>query len=189
MTSSKTLRNTVKWMRMLRPVLDVVFLLSGLAVFVYLQDMSGNSRQPAPIKPSIEVKTQSQAVAYLEETHDSEAMMWDSFFNWLRDSKTTTGNCRFETTAQEVIVAYGLLCAGNAVDKTKANTKANPLPAELPIQHVFVIPKTKPTPTSQKTVTKTPDKLVVAPPVVVQGWVNTPAGRKHFDPAKQRWIE
>lgn len=189
MTHSNTVYGTVRWMRVLRPVFDIVLLLAGLALFLYAQGSPDNIRQSAALSQATTVKPQAQAITYFEESHATEVAMWASFSNWLHTSESNTGSCKFEATTQEDTVTYGLLCAGKPVDQTQQSNRSKTGPAELPLQHVFVAPKTKPTLTSRKAVTKTPEKLEVSTPMVVQGWVNTPTGRKHFDPAKQRWIE
>lgn len=189
MTHSKSVYGTVQWMRVMRPMLDIVLLLAGLALFLYAQGKPENIRESALLSQAAAVKPQAQAITYFKESHTTEVAMWTSFSNWVHNSRSSTGSCAFEATAQEDIVTYGLLCAGNPVDQAEQNNKPKTGQVELPLQHVFVAPKTEPTFTPRNAVTKTPEKLEVSTPLVVQGWVNTPTGRKHFDPEKQRWIE
>lgn len=189
MTHSNTVFPTLRWMRLLRPALDGVVLIVCIVLFLYLNSLPHDLRQPAVLKQLGAVKPQVQTMAYFQESHASEEAMWASFASWTYTSKSTTGSCRFEATAQENTTAYQLLCAGNPVNKTTPGKPSTPMPAELPLKHVFVIPKTKPTLPSRNTAPEETTRPETPTPTVVQGWVNTPTGRKYFDPARQRWME
>lgn len=189
MMHSNPVFSTLRWMRLLRPVLDGLVLFACIVLFLYLNSLPHDLRQPALLKQLGTVKTQVQIMAYFQESHASEEAMWASFAGWTHTSKSTTGSCKFEATAHENSMAYHLLCVGNPVNKTTPGKPLIPTPAELPLKHVFVIPKTKTTLPSR---TAAPEKVTQPEPpapTVVQGWMNTPTGRKYFDPVRQRWIE
>lgn len=184
----------IRWMRFARPVIDLGLLVLGLFLFIHFDNVSMNN-QPAENKPkrvalalnapSKHLGIQQKSVSVVQQ-FATETEMWKAFENWLQTTETESGNCRIETRADLDQTPYSLQCTGSSNTK---NTKPGKTDSQntLFASNVLVAPEKISHSTIHENETHGKPAAAKDNAVTVSGWINTPSGRKHFDPVTQRW--
>lgn len=176
----------VQAMRLLRPLLDIALLASAVALFMHFQLVSQQHQKPVELAQLKPKKEKSAPLAYVEQLHNSEIEMWQSFSVWFSESSANHGSCTFESKAEASSQHFHMLCIGN-IPQESSKPEFQETESLIPLRHVFA--KAKITTNREANRQKTDLKPKVKPvlPIVVQGWIDTQSGRKHFDPVAKQW--
>lgn len=180
--------------RLIRPLLDLVFLSVAAGLFVYFQFLSNthhttHSQHNFMGKLSTQINSNSAParqpdIQLIDEQHTSEAAMWQSWVNWVKSTNATAGHCMFQPKLVDNFYRFDMLCFVNTTEHGSAADSAQWPPADsLFPRSVFSVPidiKSPGTPSAETTTSMPVPK--------VQGWLNTAAGRKHFDPIAKKWL-
>lgn len=187
MSTNQTLESTIQITRIVRTGLDIALLLAIVGLFIHLTNLSDSHNtnlQRKKYLASILSNKQSSpsgnnSAGHLEEFHDSEESMWTSFFAWQSKTNYASGNCNFMPPNALYAAKFYMRCSGeNAQPGTAMNLEPLNILVETTSRHSRSLTDDK-----QPAI---PDQAVEPPPVV-SGWLDTPAGRKHFDPIAKRW--
>lgn len=176
----------VQAMRLLRPLLDIALLASAVALLMHFQLVSQQHQKAVELGQLKPKKEKPVPLAYVEQLHNSEIEMWQSFSVWFSESSANHGSCQFESRAEASSQHFHMLCIGNIPQKS-SQAKFEKTESLIPLKHVFAEAKkqTRREANRQKTDLKPKVKPVL--PIVVQGWIDTQSGRKHFDPVAKQW--
>lgn len=187
MNATRPLEVTIRISRILRIALDFGLVALMLGLFIQLSSLSDSHQ--ADIfskqyfnKAMARIKTQPttvSAVDYMEELHDSESSMWTSFFKWQGQSNHTTGSCLFTSPNGQFPDKFRLLCSGENKQPGVA-VKAEPM-------QIFAAKTTRQSSSTTDTSKAAKHDKFDKQQAVVSGWLDTPNGRKHFDPVSRRW--
>lgn len=187
MTNSPSPLRAIQFMRMVKPLIDMLILGAFVAVFIYLQHLPKEQRHTVSIKQPLSTKATPQPLTYIETQHDSEQAMWNSFSLWFAQSGSGPGHCRFESIVEQGAQKFQMLCAGKPVGTSPQHAKA--LEADVQLSHVFAIQKATSVSSREKHLNTAREDQKPAEPKRVQGWVNTTSGKKEFNPVLQRWVD
>ena len=174
----------IRWMRCARPAIDCGLLFLGLFLFMHFDNISAKNQMEktssqriahAPQATSTQKENHQKPVSIVQQ-FSNEADMWNAFSTWLQTTETAPGNCRIEAPTDMDQTPYSLQCAGSS--NTKNNKPEKTVNPNAPFaSNVLVAP--------EKISRHANDENKTAP---VSGWINTPTGRKHFDPVSKRWL-
>lgn len=189
----------IRLMRCARPAIDFGLLVLALLLFLYFDEISvrGEIEENRPNRieralspplstPSTHRENQQKPVS-IDQQFSTETDMWNTFSSWLQVAETTSGHCRFETRPELNQTPYALRCMGSS--NTTNNRPGKTVgPGTLFESNILVTPEKVARPTNQRN--ETHDQPVAAEnnPVRVSGWINTPSGRRYFDPASKKWL-
>lgn len=185
----------IRWMRFIRPAIDCCLLSLGLFLLIYFDNISTKNQiektssqriAHALQVPSNQVAKPQKPVSIFQQ-FSSETEMWNAFFNWQQTTKPASGNCRLETRPDLDKAQYSMQCTGSS------NTKDSPAerhtnPYMLFASNVLVAPKKISRPTNHENKMRAKPAAAQSNTVPVSGWINTPTGRKHFDPVSKKWV-
>lgn len=184
----------IQWMRFARPAIDLGLLVLGLFLFMHFDNIfmkhqteENKSKRIATAlnTPSTRVENPQKPVSIVQQ-FESENEMWMTFENWLQTTEAESGNCRIETRADLNQTPYSLQCTGSS---NTTNTRPGKTASQniLFESNVLVKPEKRFRPTIHEKETHGKHAVAEDDTVPVSGWINTPSGRKHFDPVTQRW--
>lgn len=185
----------IRWMRCVRPLIDCCLLLLGLFLFMYFDNISmkkqvekykPNRVSHAIQAPAKHVGNQQKPVSIVQH-FSSETEMWHAFSNWLHAYEAVSGNCRIETRPDLDQTPYSMQCAGSSNTKNNRPEK-NANQNALFASNVLVAPEKISHHTNKKNETHGNRAAAEKNTTPVSGWINTPSGRRHFDPASKRWL-
>lgn len=185
----------IRWMRFARPAIDCCLLLLGLFLLMYFDNISTKYQMEKTSSQRIEhaLQVPSNQVAKLQkpvsivQQFSSETDMWNAFSNWQQTNKPASGNCRIETRPDLDKAPYSMQCTGSS--NTKNNqAERDTSPHMLFASNVLVAPEKISRPTNHQNKMREKPAAAQSNTVPVSGWINTPTGRKHFDPVSKKWI-
>lgn len=187
MSTSQQLESTVRTSRLARSVLDLCLLAALLGVFIQLNFLSDSHRAGALgkaylAKASNNTKPHSTtpgSVTHIEEFHDTEATMWNSFFRWYGQSNYASGNCYFMAPNEQYPGQFQFQCTG---ENAQSGLTIHAEPLRVFVADVPMQPQAKALVRESDQAEKRMEK-----PRVVEGWLDTAEGRKYFDPVAKRW--
>lgn len=181
----------ISQMRLFRPVLDLALLAVCTALFLYF-----HNPEPTPIHLSQKASRTpkkadlpaSSSPLFFQASHDHEEDLWKAWADWVSTSQPVTGHCLLGPRIQAAQPVFEVLCFGTASQAASATITPAALQNLFP-KRIFAhankpvtsAPHRDPDPESQAT---TEDE----PGYTVQGWVDTPSGRKHFHTDTQQWL-
>lgn len=187
MSTARPLESAIRTFRILRVVLDISLLIFLLGMFIQLSFHSDSHQADIHSKQYLTNamttnklhSTKPTAVEFLKEFHDSESSMWSSFFKWHGQSNHAAGSCWFTSPNEQFTDKFLLLCSG---ENKQPGVPAVTEPMQVFVARATIRPSSTPA-TTKPTGLDNSDKQQA----VVSGWLDTPAGRKHFDPIAKRW--
>jgi hypothetical protein len=187
MSTSHVLESIIRTSRIVRAGLDIALLVALLGLFMQLTNLSDSHnthQQRTNYLASALSNTQSrlsgiESIEHVEEFHDSEESMWASFFAWQSKTNYALGNCHFMPPNALYPAKFYMRCTG---ENAQSSMAINLEPMRILVETTRKQSRFK---TDEKQPT-TPENSAEPPPVV-SGWLETPSGRKHFDPIAQRW--
>lgn len=185
MKTGKYLERIVRVARPVTVMLDMALLVAALTVFVLLQTFSERAEMNKLVDQSLaetlnrlRIPTDPLHTAdFLEELHDSEAALWNSFFNWYGRRGYAAGHCSFRAPNNLYPDKFHLFCTG--INPQGASTKHID-----PMQVLRAAKATKQENTAKSEIRNE----VKDEPIKVRGWLDTTTGRKHFDPVAHKWL-
>lgn len=188
MNDSGNAYRIIRVARLLRPMIDAALLIAAVGLFLHFQNLSQEHQRTPLFSQAIQKRITHAPMAYVEQVHDSEIAMWQSFSSWFHNSDSSKGNCRFESQPTADSQQFYMLCIGHLIKEPRKEQILSTEP-EMPLNHVFsTLAPTKKSATT-KSPTHSPNDNKAEAQVVIQGWVETSEGRLHFDSVKQRWTK
>lgn len=186
MNNSGTSYRIIRGARLLRPMIDFALLIATVGLFLHFQSLSQEHQRTPLLSKSTPKKVTQAPMAYVEQVHDSEVAMWQSFSSWFHNSNSSKGSCRFESQPTADSPTFYMLCIGNSIKKSG---KEQTLPAELelPLSHVFTTVAPNKKSAAKKSSSHSEDDTQAEAAIVVQGWIETSGGRLQYDAVRQRW--
>ena len=188
-------------MRFIRPTIDCGLLVLGLFLFMYFDRISLQhaAREDRPQRIERALKTPIKHVENLEkpvsiaQQFSNESAMWSAFSLWLHTTNMASGQCRFEIRSDVKQEPYMLQCGASSI-ATNNNQASDANAPALFAANVLVTPEklSRATKQTKSTTEETEDQSAATvdkeDPMRVSGWINTPSGRRFFDPASNRWL-
>ena len=188
-------------MRFIRPTIDCGLLVLGLFLFMYFDRISlqheARENRPQRMERTLKAPTKytssQQKPTSLAQHFSSESAMWSAFSLWLQTTNMASGQCRFEIRSDLKQEPYMLQCGASAI-ATNNNQVSDANTPTLFAAKVLVTPEKISRATKQRksTTEETEEKAAATvekeDPMRVSGWINTPSGRRFFDPASNRWL-
>ncbi|HEX4855819.1 MAG TPA: hypothetical protein VFV28_03360 [Limnobacter sp.] len=176
----------VRQSRLLRPLLDALLAVAALAASVHLYagfqpiQIKQPVTRPVPVVPG--KKTQP---LFLDSRHGSEEELWKAWAAWITDHKPETGHCQFETQQDTGQNLFHLQCFGSVSE----HPARQEVPDEVLIEkRLFSVDdrrsRSKARTGSQRIETPREEPKPAYP---VRGWIDTDAGRKHYNPGTGKW--
>lgn len=187
MSAMHAAQSTIRISRIARAGLDACLLLALLGLFIQLKLLSEshdsnvhNTQYLANVWNKKKSRTSEiTSIAHIEEIHDSESGMWTSFFEWQSTSNHAAGSCRFTPTDGFDPGKFHLLCSG---ENPQPGFSIKIEPAQIFVEKKIKSPDSK-SDTHKPFSQQTPSEK----PLIIEGWLDTPTGRKYFDPVSNSW--
>lgn len=187
MSATYSLESTIRISRLVRAGVDICVLVTLLGLFIHLKFLSDShhakvqgskyiSHALSKAKPH---SSENMSVEHIEEFHDSEPSMWASFFEWQSKTNHAAGSCWFTSPNEQHPGKFRLLCSG---ENAQPGVPINAEPMQILVENKNGHSNSK----ADNSKLTTQKKFAVKPPIV-RGWLDTPTGRKHFDPVAKRW--
>lgn len=185
-TSNLSTWRCIRWIRFARPAIDCGLLLLGVVLFMQMEKTSSKRIAHTLQAPSDQVARQQKTVSIVQQ-FSSEADLWNAFSNWQQTTQPASGNCRIETRPDLDKAPYSLQCTGGSNTKN-SQAETNAKPHMLFESNVLVAPEKISRPTNHENKLREKPAAAKSNTVTVSGWINTPTGRKYFDPVSKKWL-
>lgn len=188
MNNSVSTYRIMRGARLLRPMIDVCLLIAAVGLFLHFQSLSQEHQRSPSFSQTVPKKITQVPMTFVEQVHDSEIAMWQSFSSWFQNSDSSKGSCRFESKPAADSQSFYMLCIGNPI-KEPRKEQTLPTELELPLSHVFTTVAPSKQSAARKSSSHSENNTQAEAPIVVQGWMETSGGRLHYDTMKQKWAK
>ena len=181
------LESTIRASRLARTALDIFLLAGLLGLFTQLNMLADShhvntlgKKYLADVSNTLKSRSlEPVSATHIQELHDTEATMWSSFFQWYGKAGYASGNCQFWSPNMLHPEKFYLQCTG---ENAQSDVKIQADPMQLFVADKNAKSKTKVLAQESGKPEKSAEK-----PATVKGWLDTPSGRKYFDPVAKRW--
>jgi hypothetical protein len=171
-------------------VIDACLLAGSVAVFLHLQTISQQHhfKQSTPIKLP---KAPQSLLHITEQAHLSETEMWQAWLQWVDTTDSAQGNCQFttQTPSKTDGPAFQMICQGGSSERYSVSSLSTVAKENTEARQIFVKSVIPPDPPEfKKRPVKTPRTQAETETLTIKGWIETPNGKKYFDPVSKRWL-